>query len=92
MPQSENSQYTDLDYSGMYQFQNPDDPDQEPYGSFEVFQGIEYHDPDLEVEDENLIDPDGWYWWSCFPGCLPDGDPCGPFDTSAEAYHDARGY
>lgn len=22
-----------------------------------------------------------WYWWSCFPGCLPDSDPIGPFAT-----------
>jgi hypothetical protein len=24
----------------------------------------------------------GWYWWSCFPGCLPEGDAFGPFPTS----------
>lgn len=33
----------------------------------------------------------GWYWWPCFPGCLPDGDPIGPFPTEAEALADARG-
>ena len=32
----------------------------------------------------------GWYWWSCFPGCLPDGDPIGPFATEAEALADAQ--
>lgn len=32
----------------------------------------------------------GWYWWSCFPGCLPDSDPIGPFDTEADALADAR--
>lgn len=32
----------------------------------------------------------GWYWWPCFPGCLPDGDPTGPFKTEAEAIADAR--
>lgn len=32
----------------------------------------------------------GWYWWSCFPGCLPDGDPMGPFETEAEAVADAQ--
>jgi hypothetical protein len=32
----------------------------------------------------------GYYWWSCFPGCLPDGDPMGPFGTEAEALADAR--
>lgn len=33
----------------------------------------------------------GWYWWFCFPGCLPDGDPVGPFDTEADALADAQG-
>lgn len=33
----------------------------------------------------------GWYWWACFPGCLPDSEPCGPFDTGAEALAGARG-
>jgi len=32
----------------------------------------------------------GWYWRSCFPGCLPDSDPVGPFETEAEALADAR--
>jgi hypothetical protein len=32
----------------------------------------------------------GWYWWACFPGCLPDGDPVGPFGTEQEAIDDIR--
>jgi len=32
----------------------------------------------------------GWFWQSCFPGCLPDGDPIGPFATRAEALADAQ--
>jgi hypothetical protein len=32
----------------------------------------------------------GWYWWSCFPGCLPDGEPVGPFETEEEAIADAQ--
>jgi len=32
----------------------------------------------------------GWYWWPCFPGCLPEGDPAGPFDTEEEAVADAQ--
>jgi hypothetical protein len=32
----------------------------------------------------------GWYWCPCFPGCLPDGDPNGPFATEAEALADAQ--
>lgn len=55
--------------------------------------------PDCEVfyvGDAELIDDDGtprpagWYWWACFPGCVPDGDACGPFDTEAEALADAQ--
>lgn len=34
--------------------------------------------------------PVGWYWWACFPGCLPDSDPVGPFDSESEALADAR--
>lgn len=34
--------------------------------------------------------PRGWYWQSCFPGCLPDGEPIGPFKTEAEALADAQ--
>lgn len=33
----------------------------------------------------------GWYWWACFPGCLPDGEPNGPFDTREAALADAEG-
>ncbi len=32
----------------------------------------------------------GWFWWSCFPGCLPDSCANGPFDTAAEAEYDAQ--
>ena len=33
----------------------------------------------------------GWFYWFCFPGCLPDSEPKGPFETEAEALADARG-
>lgn len=58
--------------------------------------------PDVEVwyhdaaSTDCLIDPDGdplpsgWYWWTCFPGCLPDGLPNGPFETEADAIADAQ--
>ena len=32
----------------------------------------------------------GWFWHSCFPGCLPDSEPMGPFATAAEAEADAQ--
>lgn len=31
-----------------------------------------------------------WYYWFCFPGCVPNGDPVGPFASEAEALADAR--
>jgi hypothetical protein len=27
---------------------------------------------------------EGWYWQACFPGCLPDGDPMGPYASEAD--------
>lgn len=52
----------------------------EPYGSFEVYYVAEC--------PEGLI---GWYWQACFPGCLPDDDAIGPFDSYEAAVMDARG-
>jgi len=55
--------------------------------------------PDCEIfyaqdgeltSDEGEPLPAGWYWWACFPGCLPDGPPAGPFETEAEALADAQ--
>ena len=34
--------------------------------------------------------PTGFYYWSVFPGCLPDSDPYGPFETEQEAIDDCR--
>lgn len=49
--------------------------------------------------DQNEIDPDhfasetgpGWYYWACFPGCLPDGEANGPYGTESEAIREAYG-
>lgn len=55
-------------------------------GSFEVFYvNVEHVQHSAEPTQV------GWYWWSCFPGCLPDSDPCGPFPTAEGAYLDAIG-
>ena len=34
--------------------------------------------------------PGGWYYWPCLPGCLPDGDPIGPFESEQAAIDDAQ--
>lgn len=55
-------------------------------GPFEVF----WSDRSNQVEDSQgyAIEP-GWYWWSCSPGCLPDGEAMGPYATSTEAWQAA---
>ena len=35
-------------------------------------------------------DPVGWFWWTCLPGCLPDSDVNGPYDTRELALADAQ--
>ena len=40
--------------------------------------------------DEAIHDLIGFYWWCCFPGCMPEGDPMGPFATQEDAIADAR--
>ena len=35
-------------------------------------------------EWETRYEP-GWYYWYCFPGCLPDSDPTGPFPSFVAA-------
>lgn len=75
--------------SAYHSFQNDDG---EEYGSFEVFHhdGERVADGDCWANEDGENLPAGWYWWACFPGCLPDGDPVGPFDTEEEALADAR--
>jgi hypothetical protein len=60
------------------------EPD-ETYGSFAVF----YNGTGA---DQVTVDEIGWYWWPCFPGCLPESDPIGPFATEAEAIADANAF
>jgi hypothetical protein len=39
---------------------------------------------------EILDDKPGWYWWSRLPGCTPECNPIGPFETQVEALADAK--
>ena len=80
-------------HEGFHKFHA--DETQEPHGSFEVF----WDDPDIpfgnDPQNARNYDSDGdpvkpgWYWWPCFPGCLPDGDPIGPFASSRQAHKNA---
>jgi len=51
------------------------------YGSFEIFWHNRGDYPDNREP--------GWYWWPCFPGCIPDGEATGPFHSSYLALVDA---
>lgn len=43
---------------------------------------------DAIVENEGI--KGGFFWQACFPGCLPDGEAVGPFETYAEAKADSQ--
>ena len=49
-----------------------------------------YNTQNIDHADEYTITEAGWYWWSCFEGCLPDSEAIGPFDTEKEAIENAR--
>jgi hypothetical protein len=58
--------------------------------AFDKLAGIEvfYSSNGIVAEDGTYTGP-GFYWWSCQPGCLPDGDANGPFETRVDAARDA---
>lgn len=71
-------------HAGYHQFHHEDGT---PYGSF-VVRWDDLHT--CETHDGEETFPSGWYWAAEFPGCLPDGDPSGPFVSSTAAWRDAR--
>lgn len=49
---------------------------------------------DWECKQEEatvLLESFGWFYWYCMPGCMPDSESFGPFESEAEALKDARG-
>ena len=65
------------------------DPDREADSyalpDVEVFYIDEATAPDFGIDDNGDLLKTGWYYWFCFPGCLPDSEPYGPFDNSNAA-------
>lgn len=49
---------------------------------------------DREKMFDAMIDAEGitggWYYWYCFPGCIPDSEPFGPYENRAAALQAAR--
>lgn len=44
---------------------------------------------DWEDEEGEPLEP-GWYYQFCFPGCLPESDPVGPYETEEKAIKACR--
>lgn len=78
----------------MTQFYSDEARQSETYAlpDCEVFyyDGERYSDDDCWVDCDGEPLPAGFYYWYCFPGCMPDSDPIGPFDTEEAAIEDAR--
>lgn len=51
---------------------------------------IRNHREEARVLHGDSDEEAGWYYWFCFPGCLPDSDPAGPFSTQDEAVKAAQ--
>ena len=40
------------------------------------------------IEEQGITG--GWFYWYCFPGCLPDSEAMGPYASRQEALKAAR--
>jgi hypothetical protein len=45
---------------------------------------------DSNEEAEDYESGQGWFFWFCMPGCLPDSEPFGPYSTKKQALAEAR--
>lgn len=45
---------------------------------------------DGEASGIQHTDRKGWFWWICFPGCLPDSEPHGPYASEQDAIEAMR--
>jgi hypothetical protein len=52
-------------------------------------EGTWMHDRMSDDRDASADSLAGWYYWFCIPGCLPDSEPSGPFETEQDAIDDA---
>ncbi len=81
----------EVDEYGIEPEKYADDDDLWQYVSWFIATNLrDEEQPAIDWEGiEWFQDEDGtWAWWACQPGCLPDGDQCGPFDTPTECIED----
>lgn len=79
---------SDQKFLGFHRFKMEDTG--EEYGSFEIFRRLKLFKGDRAFFKDGTLMEDGWYWQPGFPGCIPDAEPVGPFDTAKEAYANAQ--
>ena len=48
-----------------------------------------YCDRATKAENTEMYPRVGWYYWQCFPGCLPEGDAMGPHPSALRALREA---
>ena len=48
------------------------------------------HENHCSQNKEEITTGSGWFYWCCSPGCLPEGDPIGPFESETSAKEDAE--
>lgn len=71
-------------------YSRPDDASGHTLPDLEIFHSDDYPDLLLDIDGVPTPPEPGWYWWSCLPGCLPDGDADGPYESEAAALEAAR--
>ena len=79
-----------MSHDGYHRFYDPELDIS--HGSFEVFKARKAELGLYRLLNGSSFEADKYYWWSCFPGCMPDGEVNGPFETSHEAYKDAQDF
>jgi hypothetical protein len=59
-----------------------------------AIRGITMMCPNCKHEERRdvrvLLNDISWFYWFCLPGCLPDSESFGPFDSEEAALKDAR--
>lgn len=74
----------------MQTYSNPErESDPHALPDVEVFYVSRAAGEVIEREDGSICET-GWFYWFCFPGCLPDSEPYGSFETRTEAIADAQ--
>jgi hypothetical protein len=63
-----------------------EDSDSVFHDMLKEYVGSHKYNDDKEIAARNLA---GFYWQTCVQGCLPDGDPVGPFKTADECENEA---